>query len=333
MEAETDDPPAKRPRRAAAAGSAAAAAAAAAAARDLYDEDEDEDEVLFMEIDSDAVADSAENSSDEDASVMLEELTSGSEHEELAPRRQATSRPAKVPNREDETVGQRMKREAGEAAHCQESERQALAAAAMPPANGAPPEAVQTRLLLTALLQSQNYVQEEISEHIICDVCRSDECGDDNPLLVCDFCQGVVHTTCYSMDVADIPEGLWFCDRCSLSGEESKASKCIVCCQTGGVMHQVRTKNERSKHKFCHVSCALVCPELQLEVTNANGWVTIRGQISQQRARLACVHCGKGGSVQCTFSEAMAALVCMPMPVCVFPTPLFSPVYTLLVAL
>ncbi|KAI9310642.1 hypothetical protein BX666DRAFT_1165764 [Dichotomocladium elegans] len=83
-----------------------------------------------------------------------------------------------------------------------------------------------------------------------CAVCDDPHSDEKNQIIYCDGpdCNMPLHQGCYN--VARIPEGDWYCDRCKLAKFNKRVN--IVCCpnQTGPV------KRIASTNEFIHVVCA-----------------------------------------------------------------------------
>jgi hypothetical protein len=94
-----------------------------------------------------------------------------------------------------------------------------------------------------------------------CAVCADPDSDPSNPITYCDGCNVAVHTACYQ--IANLPEGEWFCQRCAYlkkKGLDPKAALaqnqcwCQICLRTGGAMKQ--TTNGLWAHSACSVWCA-----------------------------------------------------------------------------
>ncbi|KAJ0796556.1 putative chromatin regulator PHD family [Helianthus annuus] len=71
--------------------------------------------------------------------------------------------------------------------------------------------------------QENGYVDEveneEEEDGILCAVCQSTDGDAKNPIVFCDGCDLMVHTTCYGAPLTNgVPEGDWFCSKCKSSG-------------------------------------------------------------------------------------------------------------------
>ena len=60
--------------------------------------------------------------------------------------------------------------------------------------------------------------------NIVCDICLDPEAERFNSIVICDLCLVAVHQKCYERDIfSSIPEGDWFCNRCSALIEREKS--------------------------------------------------------------------------------------------------------------
>jgi NuA3 HAT complex component NTO1 len=78
-------------------------------------------------------------------------------------------------------------------------------------------------------------------EDIQCDICLEYDHEDDDQIIMCDLCNAATHQTCYGGSLLKgIPQGTWFCDRCSiLVQDRSKRCteiKCFLCDEISGMM-------------------------------------------------------------------------------------------------
>ncbi|CAN4103002.1 unnamed protein product [Withania somnifera] len=97
---------------------------------------------------------------------------------------------------------------------------------------------------------------------IICAICNSTDGDPLDPIVLCDGCDLMVHTTCYGHPLTKgVPEGDWFCSQCLASKvSDSKTSTLFTCClcpETRGAM-----KSTVSEGKWAHIVCSLFVPEV-----------------------------------------------------------------------
>ncbi|XP_009625501.1 uncharacterized protein LOC107775824 [Nicotiana tabacum] len=108
-------------------------------------------------------------------------------------------------------------------------------------------------------LQQDDNGDDDNEDGIICAICESTDGDPTDPIVLCDGCDLMVHTTCYGHPFTKgIPEGDWFCAQCLASKTESpKPITCYLCPETSGALKP--TVNEG---KWAHVVCALFVPEV-----------------------------------------------------------------------
>lgn len=112
-----------------------------------------------------------------------------------------------------------------------------------------------------ALIPQLDDVAED-DDGIVCAICNSTDGDPLDPIVLCDGCDLMVHTTCYGHPlIKGVPEGDWFCSQCSASKiSDSETPKllftCCLCPETGGALKS--TVNG----KWAHVVCSLFVPEV-----------------------------------------------------------------------
>ncbi|XP_059664640.1 uncharacterized protein LOC132310486 [Cornus florida] len=101
--------------------------------------------------------------------------------------------------------------------------------------------------------------EEEEDDGIECAICQSTDGDPSDPIVFCDGCDLMVHTTCYGYPLINgVPEGDWFCTQCLISQSNPKTGKpfsCCLCPVTGGAMKPT------GDGRWAHVVCALFMPE------------------------------------------------------------------------
>lgn len=102
---------------------------------------------------------------------------------------------------------------------------------------------------------------EEDDDGIVCAVCQSTDGDPSDPIVFCDGCDLMVHTTCYGHPLTNgVPEGDWFCCQCSISKSpkthKKKAQSCCLCPAIGGAMKPT------GDGRWAHIVCALFVPEV-----------------------------------------------------------------------
>ncbi|MCD7449008.1 hypothetical protein HAX54_048091 [Datura stramonium] len=104
--------------------------------------------------------------------------------------------------------------------------------------------------------------EDDDDDGIICAICNSTDGDPSDPIVLCDGCDLMVHTTCYGHPFTEgIPEGDWFCAQClaskSSETETPKSFTCCLCPETGGAL-----KSTMNEGKWAHVVCSLFVPEV-----------------------------------------------------------------------
>ncbi|VFQ80764.1 unnamed protein product [Cuscuta campestris] len=96
----------------------------------------------------------------------------------------------------------------------------------------------------------------EDDDGIACAICGSTDGDPSDPIVICDGCDLMVHTTCYGhpFSTKGVPEGDWFCSQCLEKPE--KPISCSLCPASGGALKPT------SDGKWAHLVCALFVPEV-----------------------------------------------------------------------
>lgn len=99
---------------------------------------------------------------------------------------------------------------------------------------------------------------EDDEDGIVCAICQSTDGDPIDPIVLCDGCDLMVHTTCYGNPlIKGIPEGDWFCHQCLSQAEnEEKAFSCCLCPSLGGALKPI------GDGRWAHVVCAVFVPEV-----------------------------------------------------------------------
>ncbi|OVA18937.1 zinc finger protein [Macleaya cordata] len=106
---------------------------------------------------------------------------------------------------------------------------------------------------------------EEEDDGIVCDVCQSTDGDPSDPIVLCDGCDLMVHSTCYGDPlIKGIPEGDWFCCSCQVSSPSKKdlvdaretGRDCCLCPVKGGALKPT------TDGRWAHILCALLVPEV-----------------------------------------------------------------------
>ncbi|KAI3466013.1 hypothetical protein Pfo_022676 [Paulownia fortunei] len=108
----------------------------------------------------------------------------------------------------------------------------------------------------------ENGVNEDDDDGIVCAICESTDGDPTDPIVLCDGCDLMVHTTCYGHPFTKgIPEGDWFCAQCleskSVRSSASKARlSCCLCPVAGGALKPT------TDGRWAHLVCAIYVPEV-----------------------------------------------------------------------
>ncbi|KAK6154248.1 hypothetical protein DH2020_008496 [Rehmannia glutinosa] len=101
----------------------------------------------------------------------------------------------------------------------------------------------------------ENGVNEDDDDGIVCSICGSTDGDPTDPIVLCDGCDLMAHTTCYGHPFTNgIPEGDWFCAQC-LESKSTKISCCL--CPVGGGALKPTTDG-----RWAHLVCAIYVPEV-----------------------------------------------------------------------
>ncbi|XP_050231143.1 uncharacterized protein LOC126680131 [Mercurialis annua] len=108
--------------------------------------------------------------------------------------------------------------------------------------------------------------EEEADDGILCAVCQSTDGDPTDPIVFCDGCDLMVHTTCYGNPLINgVPDGDWFCTHCLASQSDNNNNEnqiqisCCLCTTKGGALKP--TKNGQ----WAHIVCAVLVPEVFFE--------------------------------------------------------------------
>ncbi|CAH1429872.1 unnamed protein product [Lactuca virosa] len=98
--------------------------------------------------------------------------------------------------------------------------------------------------------------EQEDEDGILCAVCQSTDGDPSDPIVFCDGCDLMVHTTCYGNPLINgVPEGDWFCSQCQIT-DKNKDSSCCLCPFNGGALKPT------NNGLWAHIVCALFIPEV-----------------------------------------------------------------------
>ncbi|CAI9088887.1 OLC1v1023338C1 [Oldenlandia corymbosa var. corymbosa] len=133
---------------------------------------------------------------------------------------------------------------------------------------------------------------EEEDDGILCAICESTDGDPSDPIVFCDGCELMVHTSCYGHPFTKgVPDGDWFCAQCLGSKKFSKNGKtkgvvtCCLCPVIGGAL-----KPTTEDGKWAHVVCALFVPEVFFQDPEGREGIDLT-QVPQRRWKHKCYIC------------------------------------------
>lgn len=121
---------------------------------------------------------------------------------------------------------------------------------------------------------------------IVCAVCQSTDADPLDPIVFCDGCDLMVHTTCYGSPLTNgVPEGDWFCSKCLITKKDNtKVVSCCLCPETNGAMKRTVDK------KWAHIVCALFVPEVFFKDSEGREGIDC-SEVPSRRFRKKCYVC------------------------------------------
>ncbi|XP_065864449.1 uncharacterized protein [Euphorbia lathyris] len=146
--------------------------------------------------------------------------------------------------------------------------------------------------------QPEKEEEEEDDDGIVCSICESTDGDPTDPIVLCDGCDLMVHTSCYGNPlIMGVPEGEWFCAQC-LSG---KGFSCCLCPKKSGAMKPTKDG------LWAHIVCSVYVPEVFFEDPDGREGIDC-SKIPKRRWQDKCYICNtrKGCAIRC--SEPMCTL-------------------------
>ncbi|KAI4333457.1 hypothetical protein L6164_018267 [Bauhinia variegata] len=149
---------------------------------------------------------------------------------------------------------------------------------------------------------------EDDDDGVLCTVCGSSDGDPTDPIVFCDGCDLMVHTTCYGNPlVKGVPEGDWFCSEC-LASSSSKSEKgdkgfsCCLCPIKEGAMKPT------TDGKWAHIVCALLVPEVFFRDPEGREEIDC-SQVPNKRWMEKCYICNSlnGCAIVCSESKCSLA--------------------------
>ncbi|KAE8692239.1 Senescence-related protein 1 [Hibiscus syriacus] len=146
--------------------------------------------------------------------------------------------------------------------------------------------------------------EEEEEDGILCDICKSTDGDPKDPIVFCDGCDLMVHSTCYGNPlIRQIPEGDWFCNLCLASKsdktDEDRPFSCCLCPSKVGAM-----KPTTDDGKWAHLVCALLVPEVFFGDPEGREMIDC-SRVPEKRWKGKCYVCKtrKGCVIECSESK------------------------------
>ncbi|KAL2943389.1 Bromodomain and PHD finger-containing protein 3 [Bienertia sinuspersici] len=143
-------------------------------------------------------------------------------------------------------------------------------------------------------IKSKGEEIEVDDDGILCAVCESTDGDASDPIVFCDGCDLMVHSTCYGNPlIKGIPEGEWYCHQCLNS--QPSPEKCCLCPDSSGALKP--TKDGR----WAHIVCAVLVPEVFFEDPEGRDGIDC-SKIPKRRWREKCYVCKdrKGCAIECS---------------------------------
>ncbi|XP_074364403.1 uncharacterized protein LOC141705275 isoform X2 [Apium graveolens] len=132
---------------------------------------------------------------------------------------------------------------------------------------------------------------------IVCAVCLSTDADPLDPIVFCDGCDLMVHTTCYGSPLTNgVPEGDWFCSKCLITKKDNtKVVSCCLCPEANGAMKRTVDK------KWAHIVCALFVPEVFFKDSEGREGIDC-SEVPLRRYHKKCYVCDtmKGCVIDCS---------------------------------
>ncbi|XP_022718056.1 protein Jade-1 [Durio zibethinus] len=151
------------------------------------------------------------------------------------------------------------------------------------------------------ILRFKEASKEEEEDGILCDICKSTDGDPTDPIVFCDGCDLMVHSTCYGNPlIKEIPEGDWFCNLClAFKSEKTNKDKHFACClcpTKGGAMKPTNVDG-----KWAHLVCAVLVPEVFFEDPEGRERINC-SKVPEKRWKGKCYVCnGRSGCfIECS---------------------------------
>ncbi|KAK1439673.1 hypothetical protein QVD17_05493 [Tagetes erecta] len=152
--------------------------------------------------------------------------------------------------------------------------------------------------------QEEVYDDDDDEDGILCDVCQSTDGDPLDPIVFCDGCNLMVHTTCYGHPLINgVPEGDWFCSQCKFVSDTNNDSSlsCCLCPINGGALKPT------NDGRWAHIVCALFIPEVFFSDPEGRTGVDC-SKILRRRWGKRCYVCDKSSGCVLDCSEEKCGL-------------------------
>ncbi|KAG8364828.1 hypothetical protein BUALT_Bualt18G0039200 [Buddleja alternifolia] len=146
-------------------------------------------------------------------------------------------------------------------------------------------------------IQEVDEGKNEEDDGIVCAVCQSTDGDPTDPIVLCDGCDLMVHTTCYGHPFTEgIPEGDWFCAQCLAKNIGQKAEVCCCLCPVSGGALKATTDG-----KWAHLVCSIYVPEAFFVDSKGREGIDCSKVLKRRWDRKCCVCKSKNGcAIDCS---------------------------------
>ncbi|XP_038691577.1 protein Jade-1-like isoform X2 [Tripterygium wilfordii] len=155
----------------------------------------------------------------------------------------------------------------------------------------------------TSLQEQDVEISDVEDDGIVCAICESTDGDPSDPIVFCDGCNLMAHSTCYGDPlIKGIPEGDWFCAQCLASrlSEDQNQEKpapfsCCLCPVKVGAMKPT------SDGRWAHILCSLFVPEVFFEDPKGREGINC-SMVPKRRFKERCYVCmsSSGCAIECS---------------------------------
>ena len=155
-------------------------------------------------------------------------------------------------------------------------------------------------LLTNGIIKNTNQQCQSVND-IICQICLEPFSTQHDLIVICDICNLHVHQLCYGSDLLpNIPEGPWYCNRCSFclkSHADPLSIKCLLCPSQKGALRHLGPAT------WVHSVCVNWIPEVFFEGVKLDK-VDLK-KILKWRFLHQCTYCHqkKGAILMCDYKD------------------------------